>query len=124
MSDSLNGWRGGTWRQTFVVEHPSLFFGLDKHYLAAFDPSFPQVHAEPAIAVFRMEADGRSASECREVIFSPSRAEVQGHRDARGECRRWGAMSRQDHSVLNNHIRHFELCIVKQGVLLPISDLR
>ena len=53
-----------------------LCFRLDEQDLGPLDPAFAQVDAEPAVAVFGLEADGGSRAEFGQVVLGPGLAHV------------------------------------------------
>src|SRR5688500_6182444 len=56
---------------------------LNKQDLGSLDPSLAQVHTEPAVAVFRLKANGRARPELGQVILDPGLAQVGRKSDPR-----------------------------------------
>src|SRR4051812_29785221 len=75
---------------------------LDKQHLGPFDPALSQIDAEPAVTVFRLEANGRPRPKFGQVVLSPRLAQVRRDGDARGKGGRRGAMPSQDHALLDD----------------------
>lgn len=53
-------------------------FRFDEQHVAAFDPSFSQIHPEPSFAVFFVEAQRGGFTEFFEIVLSPGFSHVRG----------------------------------------------
>ena len=98
---------------------------LDEQHFAPLDPSLSQIDAEPAVAVFWMEADAEIAARTRPGRTPPRSCPGR----ARWRCR-WRKVDAgaqwpgQDHAVFDDHVGHFEFGIEQQRVLSGIGEIR
>ena len=99
-------------------------FRLEEQYLSALDPSFPQIHAEPTVAVPWLDAHWRSGTEFSEVILLPRLPEVRGVGNARFKGGGGGAVTGDHDAILDDHVRHLELCVEEQGMLFRMGEFR